>query len=495
MWPLFIALSSLMALIAGLLSVSLSRTQGHLIYALDDAYIHMAIAKNLSQHGVWGVTRYAFSSSSSSILWTLSLAVIYALFGVNEVSPFVLNVIFALLIAVLVMVILRREVKSAIYMTGVWFALMLLTPVAPLVFSGMEHIAQIGIDIAFVYAAARFLSSDDPGSGRSLLLLAALSALATLIRFEGLFLVFVACILFVARRRFGLALLSGLSGFLPIGAYGVYSVANGQYFFPNSVLIKRAATDFAQAEDVIDTSLIAFEKVAEAPHVLILVLMALSVLYFRSARQGTLWETSSVMLVVFALAAVLHLLLAQTGWFYRYEAYLMALGILAVGLALGKHVPDRLLFNYSRNTVRKSSIVAAAVLVGASAFIPRGYLSHREAPQATRNIYEQHYQLGRFLKTYYEGQVVAVNDIGAINFFADTRCLDLWGLSTIAVTQARLEDRYNTDFISNMASEHGARIAVVYEVWYVEFGGLPKTWNLIGQWSIEDNVIAGSPVV
>ena len=42
-----------------------------LVYPLDDAYIHMAISKNLQQHGVWGVTRHQFSSTSSSILFTL----------------------------------------------------------------------------------------------------------------------------------------------------------------------------------------------------------------------------------------------------------------------------------------------------------------------------------------------------------------------------------------------------------------------------------------
>ncbi|MCZ7546473.1 MAG: hypothetical protein M5R40_24405 [Anaerolineae bacterium] len=166
-WALLISLLALIAVIVVLLSIALSRTQGHLVYALDDAYIHMAIAKNLSQHGVWGVTRYAFSSSSSSILWTLSLAVVYALFGVNEVAPLIFNVIAAVLIAALVNRVLSREGRNATYVVVAWLAVMFLTPVAPLVLAGMEHVAQILIDIAFVYVAARALADDGFQSRRA----------------------------------------------------------------------------------------------------------------------------------------------------------------------------------------------------------------------------------------------------------------------------------------------------------------------------------------
>ncbi|MFX1392811.1 MAG: hypothetical protein ACFFAH_04470, partial [Promethearchaeota archaeon] len=44
--------------------------EGNLVYSLDDAYIHMAIAKHFSQKGVWGITDKEFSSTSSSILYT-----------------------------------------------------------------------------------------------------------------------------------------------------------------------------------------------------------------------------------------------------------------------------------------------------------------------------------------------------------------------------------------------------------------------------------------
>src|SRR2546426_9784746 len=73
-WPLWGALLLLWASMAAMVLASLRRTDGHLVYTLDDAYIHMAIAKHFARDGVWGVTPYAFGSSTSSPLWTALVA-------------------------------------------------------------------------------------------------------------------------------------------------------------------------------------------------------------------------------------------------------------------------------------------------------------------------------------------------------------------------------------------------------------------------------------
>ena len=65
------------------------------MYALDDAYIHMAVARSLARHGVWGVTPYAFTSSTSSLAWPLLLALADLVVGVRAATPLVLNLAFA----------------------------------------------------------------------------------------------------------------------------------------------------------------------------------------------------------------------------------------------------------------------------------------------------------------------------------------------------------------------------------------------------------------
>ena len=48
-------------------AISLKITDGYLVYAIDDCYIHLALARNLSETGVWGIrpNEYAFASSST----------------------------------------------------------------------------------------------------------------------------------------------------------------------------------------------------------------------------------------------------------------------------------------------------------------------------------------------------------------------------------------------------------------------------------------------
>ncbi|MGF7117799.1 hypothetical protein [Methanobacterium oryzae] len=88
-WPLLVSIIIFLAIVSTLLFLSLEKNDGHVVYALDDPYIHMAMAKNFAEHGVWGVTKYGFSSSSSSPLYTLLLSVIYFIFGVNETAPLI----------------------------------------------------------------------------------------------------------------------------------------------------------------------------------------------------------------------------------------------------------------------------------------------------------------------------------------------------------------------------------------------------------------------
>ena len=56
------------------LAIGLRRTDGRLVYVLDDPAIHLSVARALAEHGTWGVVPGQFESASSSPAWTVLLA-------------------------------------------------------------------------------------------------------------------------------------------------------------------------------------------------------------------------------------------------------------------------------------------------------------------------------------------------------------------------------------------------------------------------------------
>jgi hypothetical protein len=114
-------------------------------------------------------------------------------------------------------------------------------------------------------------------------------------------------------------------------------------------------------------------------------------------------------------------------------------------------------------------------------------------PLATANIYDQHYFMAQFLATYYPDGRVAANDIGAINYFADLRNLDLAGLGDYQVALGRMArpPRFGTDEIRALAAERNTTIALVYDSWMT----MPPEWELIGLWTLTDRYTAGYPTV
>src|SRR5262245_23047422 len=209
------------------------QNQGHLIYAFDDAYIHMSMAKNFALHGVWGVTRDGFTSSSSSPLWTLVLSVFYRLFGVNPIAPLILNVLSGLLALAAGYFFLAGTTHRTWVVFAGLLLLILAVPLPSLAMTGMEHSLHAALAILFVSLSARCLSNQGPEAKQRLALMVTAPMLAAT-RYEGLFLVSVVCLLFLLRGKAGFALGLGAIACLPMLIYGALSVREGWFFLPNS---------------------------------------------------------------------------------------------------------------------------------------------------------------------------------------------------------------------------------------------------------------------
>jgi hypothetical protein len=481
----------------------LRETGGHLIYNLDDAYIHLATAKHISQNGVWGVTPYGFSSSSSSILWPLLLAAAFRIFGNREFFPLLYNLVFsAVLIAVLYREWTVREGRPAwaFGMLAVW---MLVFPLWPILFNGMETTLQALTAVAFCAFAVRFLSEAEP---RGLLWLCLLASLSAAARYEGCFIAAAVCLLLAVRRRWKAAVWVGFSAALPVALFGWCSLGQGWSFLPNSLLIKHSSVSLTDPLSLWNMGARPFQPVIdmEVPRLpvwqaLAVVLLVLLLLRSRSGAGFGFWDDRTLPAVLFLLAAVMHSMWVGTEMFFRYQAYLNALGLWAIG-RLGPPAMDAQALR--RNPASAAAALCAAVFLA----VPIGSLAFSalwKTPVASRNIWQQQYQMGSFLHEYYPQGIVAANDIGAIDYLADIHLVDLIGLADREVMRARLAGEWSRDMagaLDSVTHEHGAQIAVIYDTWFnynpvTGTAEIPAGWVRVADWTIPGNVVCGDATV
>jgi hypothetical protein len=508
-WPLVLALAALWLTVAGVAWKSVRENDGQFIYALDDAWIHMAIAKNVVRHGVFGVTPHGFTAASSSLLWTFLLSGVYAACGVQELAPLVLNVLAATAVVVLAYWMLARGVLHLrpVYVLLTLLFLIYATPMPALIFSGMEHPLHIAVVIAFVYLAARVLAapalpySHTPTLPHSRILLLLLAPFVAAARYEGLFLGFVVFCLFLLRRRWVYAFALGALVVMPVALFAVWSVQQGAYVLPNSLLLKGNFIDVRSLRGIgLFLGGVAYRRCIRNPHVFYLVVAALLGFIARYDRRRGLWEEGQLAVVIFLGTTFLHLQFAMLGWFYRYESYVVALGIFATALSLVHHLTTRSPAGEGEvqvesagglNWRRAPRTVAILLLAVFPVMIlgKRGTISLLETPKAMHDRYLEHYQLGRFVARFYNDGPIVINDAGAMTFFTNARVLDMYGLaSREPIRFHRQPGGYTKDGLARWAKEQGARVAILQVAWAEVHEKVPDAWAEVGRWEMPRNV-------
>jgi hypothetical protein len=455
----------------------------------------MAMAKNAALHGVWGITRYEFTSSTSSPLWTGALAAGDALFGVRDLTPLMLAVAAgAAVIAGIYRLLVRRGAAPAYALAALAFVIVA-GPLPTLGVSGMEHAAHTAATLGLVFAAAAALAAPADGSRARIASLAGWAALSTALRYEGAIAAAAITFLFALRREWRLAIAAAVGGAAPILVYGAWSIAHGWSLLPNSVLLKGGAP----LSSVRDWTLFAIgspamRQLAASPHMLVLLATALALL-LALAVQRHVWDEDMFLLAVVSMLIVGHVQVARLGWFYRYEAYLVitTLAVVAVVVAglLARGAP--IVASLNRPSVGFVAAVLAIVL--ALPLASRGLNAFRNTPRASANIYQQQYQMALFLDRFYRGRTIAANDVGAIGYYADIRLLDVYGLATRDTARLRRNGAYAAAAVDALGRQSDAAIAVIYPSWFADYGGVPRGWVHAGSWTVADNVVLGESTV
>ena len=499
---------------------TISATNWHIVYSLDDTYIHMAIAKNFSQKGVWGITDKEFSSSSSSLLYTLLLSLFF-LFGPHEITPLIINLVFTTLLLFVIYYILKIKHNLPTYAVLIGLTLIFFfLPIPYLIIIGMEHIIQIFINVIFVFLASNILSDENLQERKIFLkqkedksifindkLYLLVIPTVTMIRFEGMFLIIIVSSLFIVRKKIFYSLLTLTLGFLPIIIFGLISVLNGWYFFPNSVMLKGNFLNLSSIDNIID--FFDLRIIIKNPHLFILIIGALLIFSFSYFKRKKVWEETSIMAMILICTTFFQIFFGGVALdhpnFSRYDAYLIALGIILFFISIKNQLPQKFSIEYVKiyfsefkeypkiNKIYIITTVLVLIIFFPSLF-SRSYNLTREAPQASKNIYEQQYQMGLFLNKYYDGEVIAASDIGAIGYLADVEIIDLRGLGSLSVARHRLNDNFDTEDVKKMTERRDCKIAIIYED--KDYGyDVPSNWKKAGEWTIKNNVVAGDDTV
>jgi len=486
---------------------SLQTCNHHFSYILDDVYISMAVAKNLVLHGVWGVTSNEFCSASSSLIWSPMIGLCYLVFGVNEITPYLLEWIISLaLILVVAWIFKRNDVPWVVSMVVLMFIVLVL-PLPVLVFTGLEHILHSLVSVVFLYCSIRYLTKEMAAKSAGVLPLCWLAMLVTSCRYEGGALVLVISLLCFLKRRFKAGLLIGLAGALPVVAFGILSVCLGWHFLPDSILLKANITQTGTQtfwSEFCNKALIALDQSVQSPLLFALAFMSLvtliAALFVKRHQQqrksssdleSKLVDQTLGMNVVFILITVAHCSFARID--FRYSVYLILTGIVVLTLSVTNLGRLSLLNRIQLSGVRCVYLIFVFL---ALFLVKPGYARSRDllgvSPIAAQNIYEQQYQMALFIKKYYNGQAVALNDIGAVDYLADIKMVDLAGLANREIMDLHRQGRLDDREIYRICKDADVKIAFLYKHW---FWRLPSEWVQVGTWRIPNNAVCGGDTV
>lgn len=451
--------------------------EGHWIYPLDDAYIHLALARNLASTGVWGIQPGEFAFCSSSPLWTLLLAACFKLLPFCEWLPGSLSVGFtAAAIASLANLLQPLERWKRLLCLGV---VLLALPAAVTGTLGMEHALHAWLMILLIKVFMRYRGAEEParamGAG-----LAVVGLLATATRMESLFLIIPMSVLLAGEKRWRMSIGLLAASCLPLVVYGLYAQANGGHWLPNSLLLKG---HFHTVGSLLSTLVrLPFAVHSSNLHLYLLALLMGLAFFAASSNVG---RTAGCVFV--AIGG--QLVFAQCPNFYRYDAFLVAAaaGCVFAGLSAGS--PCR--------GPRWLRGLLAIVLLSAAFWLGlRGAWATMRCVQAPANIYGQQMQLARIFSGLPPAQrgPFAINDLGCLSLYADAPVVDLWGLGSQEVADLKIKGAFDAEAVARLFARHHVKYVAVFDEW-IPRSLLPKDVILVGRLSISGNHVCLSPHV
>lgn len=467
---------------AGYYLLSVSKTDGYYLYLIDDAYIHLAMAKNFALYDVWGVTRYEFSSTSSSPLFTYLLSLLIRLLGNNDQLSLYFNIVFGFGTVYFLSRYFSEIFSKAKYIVISVLFTLFFSVLHLQVLSGMEHVFHVFLFVLNIYCLSTFKNKYSiAGFYLSLLLMG-------LVRFESMFYFVILAFVFALMQKWKETILILVTGFIPIVLFCWFNYQQDGFLFPNSVIVKGTKFSFDsnfphQLKAIfLDNFLlnISFYKIGFFPLVLSIIFIV------RDYNKKNFHELvkSNFLLIVISMLMICHSMFADLKGMFRYEAYILT----GFSMALIPKLKD--LFENFKSYIKNEKIISAIVLMNILLLIYKCSFAHLMLENGGKNIYEQQMQSAKFLHTYYNESKVVANDIGAIAYFTDIHLLDTAGLGSVETIvfneNKRTPDTEFQNFLQDYTIHNKYDIAIIYDAWLQNH--IPTNWKKAAELKIKNPV-------
>lgn len=467
-FPLALAAAGVIPL--GLFLSILKLNNGAFIYTMDDPYIALALSDQI-RHGNYGIDAGLHCAPASSILFPFLLAPASGT-PLHPYLPLILSwmALFATMVIVWRLFKHLRLAEDAFGLVAQAIALLLLAICLNLIgvaFSGLEHSLHIAAVAACVYGLALFLDED-----KMPVWLPAVIVINPLLRYEGLALSLGALLVLALRGRWRTAAATFALIVLFIGGFSVFLVRLGLPPLPSSILSKSdvAANGIGGAGmGLLQSISLNVSRMAVIPAgALMLVIGVAAVVRCLLELPARPWRWTSQGLMGLLLVCLIggHAAAGRFGWLDRYEDYAL-LGTALIGICLMRETIRSVLSNKKRRLLLFSG-AAVALSVFCWPYIKSTWL----VPFYSNNIYEQQFQMHRFVNDFYRAPV-AVNDLGLVSYHNPNFVLDLGGLASEEARNLRSGDADADDYRAFVARS-GVHLVIIYDEWFED--QIPASW-------------------
>lgn len=419
---------------------------GSFYYTLDDPYIHLQLADMIGNQGHFGLHPDSTAAPSSSLLWTLWLALWARLPVGYDYVPLLTNTLILALLLRDVQGWLRHITHSPTLRVWLLIALIASLNLYWLTLSGMEQLAQVWLALRVAIAISK-------GQWQDNALYLALILLA-LLRYESLALCLPVLIMAMRAGQMPKALITLTLLLLALTAYSFFLHETlGLGWLPASVRIKSVFADvgprtgLTAVQAIIDN----IRHVMSGQYSHYLIWLALGWLCAGSHRSGR------QLMVVATLVYIAQALFgrANSG---RYEMHVFALCWVAL---LHNSMP--LIEEHTRRPARLLMFLLAVAMLNVFS-IAKSITS----PWAAQNIHDQQGQNATLVKRYLR-QPVAANDIGLLTRHNDYPVLDLVGLGSAGVYELRQASAAGSGWVSSLLAKERIHYAIIYDNWFPEW--------------------------